>query len=718
MATQTLNGKNNNMEIVLMEKDKEIIDLNNTNKELNEQIDNLNKVIQSKDYEILSLQTEISSMESDQNIYENKIKQLNSQIDSLNQLLNERDNEINNLRDSNDNQFNEINDAFNNHMKDYQSVLEQSQNLEKEIGKLSSDLIEKDSLLSSYQKIIFDLKRENKKILILNKTLQEKDDIIMNISSQLDNEKKRSEQFLIDNSELRNKLNMYCKSKEGYLNENNSLKMKKSFGNFEEIVSTMQKNYKTQIEQKERAFTELKKNYNLQMKDNEKVIEFIIEQLKYMEKCIDNNNIDYNSNESSSPYLSQKANSLQFGLIKKNFELITKKVIDSRKVDIKTIEKVKGLYEKEKKKRNIEQSDIIGMDKTITNKQNEIDSLNKKLSELSSMYDKLSKEHSTLQTQININNKQEDDFLDKFITSLSSFLSTHISKSENFPITSFPQFSILDPAEKKKEKIFTSLDILTSHISVLDQELARSALLAQDCKNMTENLTKQTAELQNKLLETKNKEKENLSDVEKENGILSQKLEEFSNLLQESNKCLEECNEEKEILKEKNQKLEHNLNMLTQSHLEMEKNINSNEAVLEEKVDMIERKNNQLLQELEIKDMQIKSLENLLRQMNGSKIPIPEYTGKLVSKPQYIQLKQKKDFVPNDKNERELNNFLSKFSPEFVVNNPNYYSNNNSFSDTLNLSNNNEITNNYSFRTAPIGKIFKSNFAKNLEFNN
>ena len=116
--------------------------------------------------------------------------------------------------------------------------------------------------------------------------------------------------------------------------------------------------------------------------------------------------------------------------------------------------------------------------------------------------------------------------------------------------------------------------------------------------------------------------------------------------------------------------------------------------------------------------MQIKSLENLLRQMNGSKIPIPEYTGKLVSKPQYIQLKQKKDFVPNDKNERELNNFLSKFSPEFVVNNPNYYSNNNSFSDTLNLSNNNEITNNYSFRNAPIGKIFKSNFAKNLEFNN
>ena len=139
--------------------------------------------------------------------------------------------------------------------------------------------------------------------------------------------------------------------------------------------------------------------------------------------------------------------------------------------DIKTIEKVKGLYEKEKenskqfqskfeeekKKRNIEQSDIIGMDKTITNKQNEIDSLNKKLSELSSMYDKLSKEHSTLQTQINTNNKQEDDFLDKFITSLSSFLSTHISKSENFPITSFPQFSILDPAEKKKENILLYL---------------------------------------------------------------------------------------------------------------------------------------------------------------------------------------------------------------------------------------------------------------------
>ena len=102
----------------------------------------------------------------------------------------------------------------------------------------------------------------------------------------------------------------------------------------------MQKNYKTQIEQKERAFTELKKNYNLQMKDNEKVIEFIIEQLKYMEKCIDNNNIDYNSNESSSPYLSQKANSLQFGLIKVRLILLplkaifTKSKCNSKKVNI------------------------------------------------------------------------------------------------------------------------------------------------------------------------------------------------------------------------------------------------------------------------------------------------------------------------------------------------------------------------------------------------
>ena len=63
---------------------------------------------------------------------------------------------------------------------------------------------------------------------------------------------------------------------------------------------------------------------------------------------------------------------------------------------------------------------------------------------------------------------------------------------------------------------------------------------------------------------------------------------------------------------EKNLRLERNLQMLTQSHYEMENNLNLNEKLVGEKIDMNERKNDRLLQELEIKDMRIKSLENLL----------------------------------------------------------------------------------------------------------
>lgn len=748
-GTVTLNGNNNNnLELMLMEKDKQLIDMETTIKELNEQNESLSNIIQSKDYEILTLKTEITSMQSDHSLYETKIKQLNERIEELTDIANEKENELNNIKENNDNQFQEINDAFNNHMKDYENVAEQCQSLEKEINKLSNDLIEKDSTVSSLQQIIFDLKRENKKILLLNKSLKEKDDVIDNFSSQLDNEKKKNEQLVADNNEMRSKLNTFCKNKDNFLCETSSYKQKKSFANFEEIINNMQRNFKAQVEQRDKSFNELKKNYNYQIKDNEYLIQFIIDQLKLMEKSIDynnlmisvNRNIDYSNNNNIE--LNNKNNSFKFDLIKKNFELIIKKILDIRKGDLNNIELIKGLYEKEKenvqqykieldeekKKRNVERSDIIEMDKQITNKQKEIEIVNKKIEEVNEINDKLYKDNNILQAKLEASLQKDDEYLDKCISMVSTFLSSQVIKNNpSFPISSIPQFSVLDLQKTKKEKLVTAIDLLISHISVVEKALSESSTLAKESKIVNDNLINEINQLKKSVEEKNNKKEDKPSDHINENKILSQKLKELSHLLQESNKCLEECNEEKEKLKDKNLRLERNLQMLTQSHYEMENNLNLNEKLVEEKIDMNERKNNRLLQELEIKDMHIKSLENLLRQLSGNtnneKHPFTELTGKIVSTKDFNKIRKgstENIFVPNDKREKELNNFLSKFAPDIRGNanlSPHFYSNNNSFSDSLNLSNH-DLSNNLSLRSAPVGKIFKSNFTQGLKFNN
>ena len=63
----------NNIEFQIFEKDKKLLELTNENKELKNQIENLNNQFQNKNYEILSLRTNITSLESDKKILNDKI---------------------------------------------------------------------------------------------------------------------------------------------------------------------------------------------------------------------------------------------------------------------------------------------------------------------------------------------------------------------------------------------------------------------------------------------------------------------------------------------------------------------------------------------------------------------------------------------------------------------------------------------------------------------
>ena len=205
-----------NVDVILMKKDKQIINLTKITKDLNNQIENLIKQNQSKDYEIITLKTDLASMESDKNIYESKIEKMQEKINVLQNNLEIREKEIEEISSNTDNKINEINSAFNIQLKDYQNAIGQSQSLERQLENLANEIIERDKRISVYQQIIFDLKRENKKIITLMKENNDKEDIINELSEKLNKAIKDNEKLSYEYNLIAGRVDSILKNEEDY----------------------------------------------------------------------------------------------------------------------------------------------------------------------------------------------------------------------------------------------------------------------------------------------------------------------------------------------------------------------------------------------------------------------------------------------------------------------------------------------------------------------
>ena len=274
-----------NVDVILMEKDKQIINLTKITKDLNNQIENLIKQNQSKDYEIITLKTDLASMESDKNIYESKIEKMQEKINVLQNNLEIREKEIEEISSNTDNKINEINSAFNIQLKDYQNAIGQSQSLERQLENLANEIIERDKRISVYQQIIFDLKRENKKIITLMKENNDKEDIINELSEKLNKAIKDNEKLSYEYNLIAGRVDSILKNEEDYQ------KLKNNVNNFDKIITSIKSNYKDQIIEKDRLNKDLNEKLCIINEDYNQLIEYIIEQVKYIEKCIENNTI-------------------------------------------------------------------------------------------------------------------------------------------------------------------------------------------------------------------------------------------------------------------------------------------------------------------------------------------------------------------------------------------------------------------------------------------
>ena len=122
--------------------------------------------------------------------------------------------------------------------------------------------------------------------------------------------------------------------------------------------------------------------------------------------------------------------------------------------------------------------------------------------------------------------------------------------------------------------------------------------------------------IQTEIVNYKNKKENELNETKE---ILFKKVKSLNNILEQGNKLIKSYELEVAELKNKNSKLEFNLKMLTQSHQELENIVNSNENGLKEQIDIKENDYQNLIKEIQLKDLQIKSLQNLLAQYQEGK---------------------------------------------------------------------------------------------------
>ncbi|MCQ2819354.1 MAG: hypothetical protein MJ252_18990, partial [archaeon] len=428
-----------NPEIVLMEKDKQIITLTKLSKDLNNQVESLTKLIQAKDYEMLNLKTEIASLQSDNKISAETIEKLNGKVKEIKEISDKKDNEILLEQQKNEEKFKDIQNTFSNHIQDYEKIVQQSQNLEKEAEVLRAQCIQKDNQISYLEQIVIELKRENKKIILLNKTIQEKDSLIINLTKQIEEEKGINQNLETEKSEINSKLDFYMNNKNALFNMPLvNPKIEQNFNNLEDLILNMKNNFKNQISDLEKQNKELKKELNLKTKENENIYESVLNQLNSFENQIDNpinseydytNSTNIPNNTTNNVY--NKNENPKMNLIKKKFDGIINKIsemknqmgnqFDQSEQQINDLAQVNNeLENKIMELQKINEStnyELKSMTDTTRQQKNYLEKINEKVDNFNAINEELQNQNA----EYSMFKNEVDDFFNEYFSNFAKF---------------------------------------------------------------------------------------------------------------------------------------------------------------------------------------------------------------------------------------------------------------------------------------------------------
>ena len=545
-------SKSKNIDICLMEKDKEIINLSNQTTALKNNLEKLQKIIKEKDMEINSLKSDILTINSDQKLKEEENTILKNKINSLLKELQNTKKEIELINSNNKGNIKNISQAFNTKMIEYQNLMKNYNEISGDLNALNEKLFKSERDNLNNQKLIQELRKENKKIILLSKDLIEKNNIIKNLEKNIKGkndeilEYQKEKKYL--NEQIQNQSN-----KEDFM-----YKTRLNLQEYENAINDMKNNFNKKIKNQELIVKEYQNKIKSYQDNNENLINYIIEQIRQVgdnfEKHIPNSHFP---NDIIGIFSKPNENDSKYELIRQNFILLSHKLKEFKNKKNAELIQIKNELNEEKNnqknllnnlqlqkmnKNSIENS-IAELKKLVELKNDEIKDLNMKINNLIIENTKNIKNiNYNSNKNLNINNEENklfNEFFQKFVELVTNFYLENINKKSNlFQIQVFPNFSILDSKQKKLYDILKTTKILIDHSNSISNQL--NSLYNNSRNNYS--VPKIGNEINN------------------DSNDLQKKIKEMSDLLKQSNYYLDISRKENKKIKDKYNALINNLN--------------------------------------------------------------------------------------------------------------------------------------------------------------
>jgi len=664
--------KSGNLKLKLIEKDKIIFDYMKKEKEYLRAIDDVKSSLKEKEDEIAKLKQEIKEMEFK---FSNKENLLNLQNEEYSMITDEKRNMISNLQKENNELKNDI-FKFNNIIKafecDKKNMYEEHQKNGSKISELINQISKNEKILKMFKKNEDNLKEENKQIPSLKRKIADLENMLMDYQNKVNELKKHNDKANNDKEELNNIINQ--KKEE----------IQKEKVNEQYVIRL---NYKidylsNELNSKNIENENINNKYSIMRKDIDTFVNIFLKELNNYLNYLEGLNI-FSKTLHKLPVCTfpnfENVNISQDFRVK--YEILGEVIyqIKEKIIDIlnKNIEKNQNilcdyLNKENKYKLLLEEKDKLLQNKD--DKENAIICANDQIQKYKADIQKFNNQYSKLKTEIlELKNTNKECILKNkvLIQNYNDFISDIQNQLKDFPYK--------EKNKKNKNKNKNKNDDLNDIKNEIISQIDSLIILNKELNNQIKYLEDQNKNIKNDLdltirdnnslkseLNNNNKEISNKLDVIKDTNekeflnqkkILYDKISTLNNLLEESNQIIKAYEIEVTDLKNKNLKLENNLKLLTNSHHELEKIINTSTSGLKSEIDIKDQKYNDLLKELQLKDIHIKSLERLIDQRNK---PVP---GKIFTKTNFIPVN-----IGDDDNNNSQNGFNATFNNNKINN--------------------------------------------------
>ena len=638
----------NKYKLQVIEKDKIIFDLKQKEKELNKHINDLNLSLTEKDDQIYHLDNRIKellqALKSTEAQTEIKFNQFSENEKNFNQKINDIIIENENLK----NKVQNLSAVIEANETSLKNVYIEKQKNEEYIQKLLDELKKKENVIDINQNKKQILINENKQLPWLKGKIDDLEKIILELKDEIVGLRDINDKLI----EEKNELNELVKKKEEEIQKNRIYE--------QSLINLNNKNIllNKEIQKKGNDIQSLDDKYLSLLNNNETFIHLITNELgnflNYLESINMNNLISLNNSPFKIPL--HNLPNFEHTKLDENFmlkyEILTKcilqieeKITDMLNVCKNSINKINhDMILLDEKNQNIinEKNDIKKENFALKNKITDLTqdnndknlTLQKKVNELTDMQNQnqlLKKDKEDLIYRNSVLDKEYQRLINDIDNKLIQF---PIKTLENFEEDNYlinnPNFAkenYNNMTTLSTNKVIHKIDSLIYLNKEINKELnemirenkninQKNVDLNNENLLLKDKIQSYEESIQTEITNYKNKKENELNETKE---ILFKKVKSLNNILEQGNKLIKSYELEVAELKNKNSKLEFNLKMLTQSHQELENIVNCNENGLKEQIDIKENDYQNLIKEIQLKDLQIKSLQDLLAQYQEGK---------------------------------------------------------------------------------------------------